>query len=364
MEKKKIAFVISSMSAGGAERVVSILCNHLVNRFDIHIIMMCQKPLFYNLHQDITLLYCSKEPSPSKNFFEALKSNYALSKAIIGFIKEHRIDLCIGFMTPNNILATIAAKRCRIPVIISERNNPYLDTNTLNVFWKTLRRLLYPMANALVVQTEPIKMFYINFIQSEKLVTIPNPINPDFTPSNTTVKENIVLNVASLTNQKGQDTLIRAFAKTKLSGWKLHIIGEGKNREKLQQLIEKLKMEKHISLLGRYSDVATFYNKSKIFAFSSLYEGFPNALQEAMFFGLACVSTDCATGPAEMIEEGKSGFLVPVGNEVAITERLNLLMENDLLRTSMGQEAQKVMKAYEIDEILGKWIRIIDNLIP
>ena len=88
--------------------------------------------------------------------------------------------LAIGFLTANNILATLAAKRLGIPVIISERNNPFVQSASIGFFWKVLRRLVYPMADILTVQTSRVKTFYSSFIKERKLVTIPNPINPDF----------------------------------------------------------------------------------------------------------------------------------------------------------------------------------------
>lgn len=363
MEKKKIAFVISSMSSGGAERVVSTLSNQLIDKYKVYIITMVKKPSFYTLHNDITLLSCVEKISPSKGVFDALQSNFVLYKAIVGFIREYRIDLCIGFMTANNILATLAAKRCGIHVVVSERNNPYLEGNRVNGLWKRLRRFIYPRADVLVVQTQRVKSFYESFIDSTKLVTIPNPINPDFKLSTTEKKGNIILNVGSLTDQKGQDMLIRAFAKTNTTNWHLHIIGDGDNKKKLQRLIENLNVKESISLLGRRSDIATYYAKSRIFAFASLYEGFPNALQEAMFFGLPCISTDCPTGPAEMIKDSVNGFLIPVGNEFIMTEKLKILMKNDALRATLGQEAKKTMKLYEINKIIDQWVTLFDKLI-
>lgn len=363
MKKIKIAFVISSLSSGGAERVVSTLSNHLTDSYEVFIITMSNKPVFYPLNENVRVLYCKESLKPSKGIVDAIKLNYSLYRKIIKLIRKYGIDICIGFMTPNNILATLASKRCNIPVIISERNNPFEEDKHISDFWKKIRRLVYPRADKLVVQTERIRSFYTTFIKSNRLETIPNPINPDFKNQSILTKENIILNVASLSDQKGQDMLIKAFAKTQPNNWQLCIVGEGDKRGELQQLIDHLKMNDKILLVGRQTDVVSYYTKSKIFAFSSLYEGFPNALQEAMFFGLACVSTDCPTGPSEMIEDGINGYLIEVDNELKMSEKLNLLMNDENLRQSLGSNAQESIKPYEIKNIISKWKELIQQLI-
>lgn len=363
MTKTKIAFVISSLSSGGAERVVSTLSNHLIQHYEVYIIIMANKPVFYSLDENVRVLFCKESLKPSKSMFDAIKLNYSLYKAIVALIKKHEIELCIGFMTPNNILATLASKRCKIPVIISERNNPYEEDKYISNLWKILRRFTYPKADKLVVQTERIRTFYKSFIKVNQLETIPNPINPNFKQQPNTKKENIVLNVASLSEQKGQDMLIRAFAMTKSNDWRLLIVGEGQKRVELQNLIDDLKINDNVLLVGRQTDVVSYYTKSKIFAFSSLYEGFPNALQEAMFFGLACISTDCPTGPAEMIENDCNGFLIDVHGESQMTEKLKVLMDNENLRHSFGSKAKKSIIPYEISNITVKWKKLIEDVM-
>ena len=266
-------------------------------------------------------------------------------------------------MTENNVLATLASKRVNIPVIICERNNPFLQSSSISNFWKILRRAVYPMADILTVQTQRVKSFYSPFIKSEKLVTIPNPVNPNFQNPITRDKENIILNVGSLENQKGQDVLIQAFANAKLKDWRLHILGEGSLRTVLKELIVKLGLEENVSLLGKDSNIGEHYASCKIFAFSSRYEGFPNALLEAMFFSLPCVSTDCPTGPAEIMTDGVNGYLVPVNDHHAITNKFRLLAKDADLRYRLGQKAKIAVEPFQIEEIIDKWTILIQKLL-
>ena len=363
MKKKKIAFVTYGMQSGGAERVISILSNFLIKYFEVFIIIMVDSPSFYTLNSEVTVLYCKNSSKPTKGLFEALQSNFRTYKSLLKILKENKIDLAIGFLTTYNVLATLAAKRSGIPVIISERNNPFAQSVSMGFFWKALRRLVYPWADILTVQTPRVKTFYSSFINERKLVTIPNPISPDFERTTRVKKRNIILNVGSLEHQKGQDVLIRAFSKAQLDGWELHIVGEGSQRAKLTELIAEMDLQKRVLLLGRKPDIAEHYASSKIFAFSSRYEGFPNALLEAMYFGLACVSTDCPTGPAEMIENGINGYLVAVDHIDALALKLQKLTANGDLRFTLGQAARQSVEQYRTEKIVGKWKHLVDRLL-
>lgn len=363
MKKKRLAFVTYCMLSGGAERVISILSNNLIEQYEVYIITLIDSPSFYKLDSKITLLHSTVKPKDSTNILEAINFNYKTYKSILAIFRNEHIDICIGFMTSNNILATLASKRMGIPVIISERNNPYLQNESTSSFWKILRRVVYPAANILVVQTQQIKTFYTPFIKKQNIRTIPNPINPDFDTINKIAKENIILNVGRLENQKGHDVLISAFAKSNLKDWKLYIIGEGSLRSTLTELIQQLNLNDKVKLLGRKENVADYYKKSKIFAFSSRFEGFPNALLEAMYFGLPCISTDCPTGPSELIKNKINGFLVPVNDIESLSKKIETLSESENLRASIGEEAQKSVEPYSSKVIVNEWNEIIKTLL-
>ncbi|NHF61540.1 glycosyltransferase family 4 protein [Flavobacteriaceae bacterium TP-CH-4] len=352
---KTIAFVINSLSSGGAERVVSILANSLVRTYNVIIITFIDAPIFYDLDKEIKIRNCTAKIEPSKNPFQAISSNLLLIRKIGYFLKKDRVDVCIGFMTTANILAVIASKTRNIPVLISERNNPYLEDNSIPRYWKIFRRFAYPKANFLIVQTDGIKEFYKKFIRQNRLKIIPNPINPSFKKTDGIGRENIILNVGRLSDQKAQDILIRAFANIRPKDWKLHIVGEGEKKEILESLIDDLNMSGQIELLGTSENIEELYGNSKIFAFTSIFEGFPNALLEAMHFGLACISTDCPTGPRELITDGENGYLIPVNDIKALENKLIFLMNNEQEIKRIGNAASIYTQKYQADRIVSKW---------
>ncbi len=358
-EKKTIAFVIGSLSSGGAERVVSTLSNELIKTYKVFIITFVATPPFYPLDDQIKVVPCTNNITPSQNILQSLRTNFFLLKRIHILLKQNKIDLVIGFLTTPNILSIIAAKWQRIPVIVSERNNPYCEDEQLSRFWRILRRITFPYANNVVVQTNLIKGYYEKFIVSKKLKIVPNPINPSFISYNEDIRENIILNVGRLTKQKDQHLLIRVFASLNPEGWRLVIVGEGPLRNTLERLITSLKMEDKIVLVGQSSNIAEHYKKSKIFAFTSKFEGFPNALMEAMHFGLACISTDCPSGPSELIKNEANGFLIPLNETQLFESQLHRLVLDESLRKKISLAAREEVQKYYIKEIADKWNKMI-----
>ncbi len=353
-QKKTIAFVIIGLSSGGAERVISLLANTFAKNFKVVLITFIRSTPFYKLDPTIELVHCVDAITPSKGIFEALRTNYRLYKKIKGYLKKYDVDAAIAFITRANILTTLAGNRLNIPVVISDRNNPWEKDQVLAPIWLKTRKWVYPKAKFVVLQTKKIASFYDDFIPKEKIKIIPNPINPDFKFEHRD-KKNIILNVGRLDEQKNQKQLIEVFAKINPKDWELHIVGEGKERKKLEALIKALKLEKSIKLLGRSDAVEKHYLESKIFVFTSLYEGFPNALLEAMYFGLPCISTDCPTGPNEMIEDGENGFLIPVQSNQELENALIKLLQSEKLRKDFGEKAHLSTLKYQIDTIAPRW---------
>lgn len=359
--KKSIAFVLPNLNAGGAQRVVSTLANLLIKEFHVSVITSYRSDSFYYLHPEVNLEFCVNTYNSDPNIYQSLINHFALVKNLIKILKFNNTDIIIGFLPIANIHAIIASKFLRIPNIISERANP--EYSTLNSFWTFIRKRAYPLSNCLIVQTQSNKKYFRSFIKSE-IQVIKNPINLDFLIKRDlrVKKENIVLNVGRLAEPKNQDLLIRAFSNINHSGWKLILVGDGVNYNQYKNLVNTLEMQKHIILAGNSTDVSTYYNKAKIFAFTSKYEGFPNVILEAMSYGLACISTDCPHGPSEIIENYKNGLLIPVANQNALEIGLTKLMEKKDLRLELSKNALESTQAYHPSSIALEWIVLINKL--
>ena len=361
--KPKIAFLINSLGSGGAERVVTTLANKFCSIYEVHIFTLIDTQPFYPLHPEINITPCFTKIEPSGNLLNALKSNFLIFRRLRSLLLKNRVELVVAFMTTANILAILAGKIIGIPVIISERNNP--KKQDIAGYWKVLRLMTYPFADFLVVQTAEIRQYFTWKISKKRLHILPNPISPELTQNRISgvKKQNIILSIGSLTKQKAQHVLVKAFALTKAENWQLVIVGEGPIRVKLEKLIQDLGIQGNVSLPGEIKDIYKMYSKSKIFAFSSLYEGFPNALIEAMHFGLPCISTNCPTGPSELINDSKNGYLVPMNDEKAMAEKLSVLMNDENKRKSFGDKAIKTVEIFEIKNVVVQWKALIENCI-
>ena len=362
MNKANIVFVIPSLKAGGAERVISTLCNAIVSNFSITIIVLYKSPSFYYLDPKINIIYCNDSYNPKQTIFQSVNNHFRCIRKIYKTLKQNKTQVVIGFMTTTNVYAIIAGKLAKVPSIISERVHPdFIDASK---FWFKIRKLVYPWTNYLVVQTHDIARYFSSYLQDEKLKIILNPLNTELTNKRNLdiSKENIILNIGRLDYQKNQDLLIRAFAKTNYKDWKLIILGEGKKKDDYIKLINQLGLSNHVMLLGNVEDVWNYYNKARIFAFTSRFEGFPNALTEAMYFGLPCISTDCPSGPSELINDGVNGFLIPIEDQDLLEQKLQALMENDMLRNELGQQAMLNTDRFDVDQIASEWEELIYNL--
>lgn len=364
VRNKKIAFIIPSLNSGGAERVTSILANYLSKDFDILIITFSSNNyLGYKLNSNISFLNCSLKNSNSANFLSAINNNLKIIKSIQSVLSKHKVDLVVSLTTTANILALISCKKLKTPCIISERANPYVYKP--NRFWTVLRKIYYPKASYLVVQTSFIKDFYSKLFKSLTIKIIANPISGDLLlkKTNSINKEQIILNVGRLDKNKSQDLLIRAFANIDYGDWSLVFVGEGNQKDNYVQLAKDLNINEKVKFIGKSNKVEDYYNTSKIFAFTSQSEGFPNALLEAMYFELACISTNCKTGPSELISQNENGVLIPVDNQKELERELELLLSNSKLQKEYGRKAHESVLKYKPEIICKEWLGLIKNII-
>tara|TARA_R110000868_G_scaffold90110_1_gene250377 strand:+ start:13134 stop:14237 length:1104 start_codon:yes stop_codon:yes gene_type:complete len=361
--KKKIAFIIGGLSSGGAERIISNLSNKLIDNYEVIIITFKKSEPFYKLNPDVNIIYCMDKIIQPKNIFDSLKLNYTLIKKTIQILKFEKINLAIGFITSANIITVISSKIIGIPSIISERNNPIIED--VPKFWRILRTLVYPKANYIVLQTNGIKDYYSKKIMPSKIGILPNPISQELSNERNldSEKKNIILSVGRLTKNKCHSILINAISEIDIHDWEVVIVGNGEYKSNLEALITELKLEHKIKLIEATNEISKYYNLAKIFVFTSRTEGFPNALLEAMHYGLPCISTDCLFGPADLINNGKNGYLIPVNDKDKLKEHLISLIESKELRMSLGAAAIKTTEKYDATLVQQKWIAVIERFI-
>lgn len=202
-----------------------------------------------------------------------------------------------------------------------------------------------------------------NWSKTDNVCVIPNPVR--FTDCNrSALIEKKVVSVGRLTMQKNYTSLIRSFriVADRHPDWRLDIVGEGEEREKLEKLILKLSLKDNIFLHGVQTNVEDWMSQASLFVLTSLYEGFALVLVEAMRCGLPVVSYACPAGPRDIISDGMDGFLVPESDEVALAQRMCQLIEDVDMRKQMGKEAFASSARYDLSIIIRQWMDLFNKL--
>lgn len=323
----------------------------LMPSIKIHLIKLTKGPNEFLLNQSI-LLY---EPNFDYRTISWLKARVLTVKYLRRLYIKVKPNSILSFGDRYNSLAICAAFGLKLPVFVSNRMNPNLTNgfviDRLNLF-------AYKYAKGILAQTTKAKDVFLTRYRNQNIAVIPNPFTTKL-KVNETDKENIILNVGRFGDEKRQDLLIEFFEKLDAPNWKLFFIGDG---PKLNDALKRASLspkKENIHFEGAKKDVDYYYKKARIFAFSSLSEGFPNALGEAMSYGLPCISFNCLAGPSDLIEHGENGFLIDVGNEKDYVIKLQDLVSNESIRQKLGDAARQKLREFNSKEIAEKTLNFI-----
>lgn len=358
--KKKLCLVIPSLQAGGMERVMSELANYfsLKPEIDVNMVMYGRKPeLFYSIPSTIKLHQPHFFFNNKYRIWNTIKTFFFLRKKI----KDISPDSVLSFGEYWNSFVLLSLLGLKIPVFVSDRCQPDKSLGKTHDF---LRRLLYPKSAGVIVQTITAKSIYERRLRKASIIVIGNPIRSINADSSKT-RENIVLTVGRLIESKHHDELIRLFARINLPAWKLIIVGgdalKQTNMQRLETLVNDLNLSDRVILTGSRNDVDDFYKRSKIFAFTSSSEGFPNVIGEAMSAELSVVAFSCIAGPSDMIKDGENGYLVSLFDYACFEQRLTELMNNEILRIRFGENSKKAIEVFSVESIGQQFFEVIFN---
>ncbi len=364
----KIGFVISSLNIGGAEGVLVTIANGLVKYFqdEVTIFKFDSGLPQYEIRSEIKIMNIDPELGYSNKTLVLYRS-IKIYKLLKLALESTRIDYLISFITYTNCISILAAKKAGVPVIFSERIDPFDFHESLLI--SIFRKILYKKAKACVLQTlRNLDSFKrVKTKLPNKKFIIPNPLNEKFIIGNINwdQKDEIILSVGRLSSQKGQDLLLKVFFKVlSLSSgtkWKLIIIGEGSTKPELIRLSETLKIANNVFFCGTTREIINYYKTASVFILSSRVEGFPNALCEAMAMGCACVSFDCPTGPSEIIKNKINGFLIAPGAINDMADCVASLIRDPVLRRKIGSNAISIRDSLSPKYIVSKWHEAIET---
>jgi len=357
VQQQRVTLVISSLGGGGAERILAWLANQWVGKgLHVTIITLAGAGVLprYELHPEVKTVQLGINEN-ARNFLLGLVNNVKRILVLRRAIKASHPDRVLSFMDRTNVSVLLALLGCKLPIIVSEHTNPdYLQGR----IWHLLRRVTYPLADQVVVLTERTQQ-RLSFVQGKTSI-IPNPVTvlpADGSAAALTIPKPAIFAMGRLVELKRFDLLIRAFAEARKAfpDWALIVLGEGPERVALEQLVRELRLEGAVILAGQVETPEHTLRYGDLFVLSSRYEGFPNALCEAMACGLPVIATDCPTGPREIIRHGIDGLLVPNGDADALCAAMQKLMGNSELRKSMAVKAVEIRQRLSPDRIFQLW---------
>lgn len=363
----RLSLVISSLAGGGAERAVSEMANHWASRaITVSIITWCggSEVDAYALHAGIrrARLDVRGEQGSASRPSRVLRRIRELRREFL----EHRPDVILSFVDSTNVVALLAARGLEVPVVIAERSAPAANL-TLSSPWRLLRRITYRRADRVVAQTRAAARWLDEHCGTTADV-IPNVLRAlpaARTEDPESARSPVVLAVGRLAWEKDLGTLIRAFAMVHGAhrDWTLVLLGEGPLREELQAQVRELGIADAVRFEGFRPDPEAWMARAAIFVLSSRFEGYPNALLEAMAMGAAVVSSDCPSGPREIIREGVDGRMFAVGEVAALASLLRELMDDAPQRRRLGTAARGVRERHAPDRIMQLWDGLLQDAV-
>lgn len=363
---KKYMFIIPSLSKGGAEKVVSILSNQLVeDKRKVIIITHFKTENEYKLNNNVKVICLSNlyenEYRKKISIFYLIKLLYKLRKNI----EKEKPDYILPFLWTTCIRTDLSLmfSKYKKNVIQTVRNNPKVFPK--NKLLKKYRDFLIKKSTMTIVQNAEQKQYFKEKLQ-EKIKILPNPVSKDV--SDIQHQENGYINiigVGRLEEQKNFELLIRAFSEVykKDKNVRLKIYGEGSKRYELQNIIEQLNISSVAKLCGRSNDYLEIYGDATIYVLSSEFEGMPNTLLEAMATGLPCISTDCPTGPRDIIINNENGILINRNNIQELANAILLVISDTDLKNKISKNARETIKNnYSVSLITKKLIQNCEGI--
>ncbi|MDO4294396.1 MAG: glycosyltransferase [Eubacteriales bacterium] len=360
----KIAFHLNSMEQGGAERVVSNLANRFAREgYEVLVATEWYGKREFALDPRIRRVHVGLTERDEKR--SRVGKILCRTAYLRRFIKKERPDVLVAFTHTPNYRALMAGIGTGVPVVISVRTDPtgHYDRRAD----KLQIPLLFPRAAGCVFQTEGAKAFFAPYLQENSRIIL-NPLHPKYAdaPAAPERKKEVVQS-GRIVDFKNQPMLIRAFLKVhqKHPEYVLKLYGPDSG-DGTWQILESLIAENHaedcVKLMGGSDALEKELACASVYAFSSDWEGLPNALMEAMALGLPVVSTDCPCGgPRTLITDGEDGLLVPIMDEEAMAAGINRLIEDRAFAERLGQRARKIRERANEDAVFLQWREYLEE---
>jgi len=359
----KIAIFFHDLGIGGAERVMLQLAEGFSESghpVDL-VLARAEGPLLLEVPSGVQVVDL-KTRNPVMMFFRLIK-----------YLRKNRPGVLLSPFEVTSVIAIVARKISGLPIRVIIRVSVHLSRNKRTTKWKKILEQLviskvYPLANGVItvsdgvakdlatytgIPLERIKVIYNPAVSEQLLQVTEQPIHHKFFTDN---EYPVVLGVGRLAEQKDFPTLIKAFdiLRKKIPS-RLIILGDGEERSSLEELVRLSDLQDLVDLPGFDVNPFAFMKKSSVFVLSSKWEGLPGVLIQALACGCPVVSTNCLSGPSEILRDGEYGYLVPVGDVNAMAEAMQATLMGDI-----SKPPKSWLEQFTIDAVIPQYKEILD----
>lgn len=355
---KTLLFITPCLSFAGAEKILCWLAKKFSEKkYDVHILNL--QLLNNSSDFEIKNLNNVKVHILNKTNVRGV-NNIRRVTGIVNLAKKIHADLLISFTRYPCVLASLSGKLAHIPVIISERGDPYRYIRGLR---NKIEFIIMNTADGCVFQTENAMKCYGLALQKKSII-IPNPVFESKVHCQSTDRnETDIVSVGRIEMiQKRYDLMIKGFAEfvKVYPKYRLVIYGKGPDEDKLRKLIDKCKIKEKVILKGLTTDSLEVMSKCGIFIITSDFEGIPNALLEAMSIGMPVISTDCSPGGARLlIKDRENGLLIPTGDYHSVAKALTEFVSDKQLQKKCSANAMRVKNLFAPDTLFNEWEKYV-----
>ena len=367
---KKLSVFIYSMGGGGAERVVSNLLFELVKKYEVYLILMCDR-IYYNIPKEVEIYYIEKS-QPFENGIKKLLKLPFLAYKYKKICKKLDINIHFVWMVRPCFIAAISRIfGLKGAMIFNECSTPsvlYQDNSLKSKISKFLLKKLYPKADFIMPNSiGNLNDLNINFgIKKNKMQVLYNAVDfediKEKSKAEISFKKPFFLSIGRLDEGKNHELLIKTYAKLKNNNKNLLILGEGILKEYLQNLINELNLQNRVFLLGFDKNPYKYLSKCYAFVFLSRFEGFSNALIEALVCEKCIISSEHKSGARELLGDDEYGILVGVDDENSTLNAMQKILDDESYVKFYEKKAKIRALDFDKKEISKKLIEKIDEI--
>tara|TARA_B100001057_G_C22866505_1_gene956715 strand:- start:1867 stop:2982 length:1116 start_codon:yes stop_codon:yes gene_type:complete len=365
---KSITFLISGLTKGGSERVISILSNEYVKKnIKVNVISMRSTICAYEFDSKVNVIFLDKGSKLSESFYSLnpYKIFYSLFR-LYKVLRKQNPDIIVSFGESSNVYAIFSKLFLKIKVVICMRQDPIRVSPLIRVIVK----LFYRYADHLIVQTQYQKNWSKQYFEKLEITQMNNPIPFQFRWNNyfKNHKDIDFLSVGTIKSEKNYSDTIIAYNNIKNrinSEAKLYIAGRFMteySKKQIYSLIDKHNLKEKVVLLGDVKDINSIYQRAKIYILSSSNEGQPNALLESLSHGIPCISSRWS-GADDIFTNNHNIMMFDVGDIDKLSYLMLHLFNNEDLRNRIGENGYNFCREnFEKDLMISKWLNLLNSI--